>query len=118
MSRLSLDAEVRRIARVADVDGLALPEDLTVVHLIDAGDAFGEDRLAGAVVSSKGGHLARRKVQIDCVQGLHGAEVLLEASHLEQRLGRGGRVFGHLRHLINCALPETMPPRTIRGGIN
>jgi hypothetical protein len=100
------------------VDGLALPEDLTVVRLIDAGDAFGEDRLAGAVVSSKGGHLAGRQVQVDCVQGLHGAEVLLEPSHLQQGLGRRGRVCGHLRHLVNCALTETMPPRTVRGGIN
>jgi hypothetical protein len=100
------------------VDGLALPEDLTVVRLIDAGDAFGEDRLAGAVVSRKGGDLARGKVEVDCVQGLHGAEVLLEASHLEQGLGRGGGVFGHLRHLVNCALMKTMPPRTVRGGID
>ncbi len=89
-----------------------------MVRLIDAGDAFGEDGLASAVVSSKGGNLARRQIEVDCIERLHGAEVLLEASHLEQGLGRGGRVCGHLSHLANCALNETMPPRTVRGGIN
>ena len=34
-----LDPERRRLARAADADGLALPEDLAGVRFVDAGDA-------------------------------------------------------------------------------
>src|SRR5713101_3069374 len=77
-----LDSEPACIACAADVDRLALPEDLTVVGHVHAGDALGENRFAGSVVSAKGGHLSRRQVEVDCIERLHGTEVLLEASHL------------------------------------
>src|SRR5438445_2666395 len=55
-----LDPESRRIARVANVHGLALPEDLAVIGLVDAGDALGQHSLAGAVVAAQRGHLSGR----------------------------------------------------------
>src|SRR2546421_12814022 len=81
-----LDAKARGVARVVDVDRPALPEDLAVVDLVDAGDTFGQDRLAGAVVPAQGGHLPVRDVEVDVVQRLDRAEVLVQASDLEQRL--------------------------------
>src|SRR5712692_2063416 len=77
-----LDSEPACIACAADVDRLALPEDLTVVGRVHTGDALGENRFAGSVVSAKGGHLSGRQVEVDCIERLHGTEVLLEASHL------------------------------------
>ena len=50
-----------------------------VVRLIHAGDALGQDRLAGAVVSAEGGDLAGRKVEIDSEKGLDGTEVLADS---------------------------------------
>ena len=41
-----LDPERGRVARRADVDGLALPEDLAGVRRVDPGDALDQHRLA------------------------------------------------------------------------
>src|SRR5215472_1906009 len=83
-----LDAQLRGVARAADLDGMTLPVQLPVVGLVDARDALGEDRLAGAVVPAETRHLARRQVQVDGGQRLHRAEVLVQAAHPEQGLGR------------------------------
>jgi hypothetical protein len=91
-----------------------------MVRLIHAGDAFGEHGLPGPVVSAQRGHESCRKVEVDSVKSLDGAEVIFDASHLEQGLGRcgcGGRVFDHLRHSVILRL-EMTPPRTLHGGAN
>ena len=73
-----LDPQPRRVARGADVDRVTLPQELAVVGLVDAGNALGQHRLAGAVVAAQRGDLAGREVEVDVVQGLDGAEVLVE----------------------------------------
>ena len=57
---------------------MALPQELAVVGLVDAGDALGQHGLAGAVVAAQRGDLAGREVEVDVVQGLDGPEVLVE----------------------------------------
>jgi hypothetical protein len=47
-----LDSQRRRVPWAADVDRPSLPEHLAFIRLMDAGDAFGQDRLAGAVVAA------------------------------------------------------------------
>jgi hypothetical protein len=53
-----LDAELRCVARIVDVDRPAFPVDLPMVGLIDAGDALRQHGLAGAVVAAQRGDLA------------------------------------------------------------
>ena len=55
-----LDPQRGGVVGAADPDGLALPEDLAAVGLVDARDALDEDRLAGAVVAHERGHLTGR----------------------------------------------------------
>jgi hypothetical protein len=54
---------------------------------MNAGDAFDEDGLAGAVVTAQRRHLAGAHLKIGAVQSLHGAEMLRNAVKSEQRLG-------------------------------
>jgi len=61
-----------------DVDLMTLPEVLALVGVVDPGDAFGEHRLAGAVVTAERGHLTGRKLEVDVVQRLDGAEMLVQ----------------------------------------
>src|ERR1700694_4826107 len=75
----------------------ALPEELTVVDLVDAADAFGEDRLTGAVIAAQGGDLSSIEVQVHLGQGLHRAKMLVDAPGFEPWLGRW-RVVDHLPH--------------------
>ena len=72
----NLDAEGGGFARIADADGLAFPDDLSGVGLVDAGHAFDQHDLAGAVIAHKGGHLSSRNVEIDAVQRPDRPEVL------------------------------------------
>src|SRR5437879_13786842 len=79
------------------MDWISFPEDLSVVGLVDPGDALCEHGLPGAVVAAQRGHLAIRKVEVDVVERLHGSEMLVELPYLEQRsvsrtqLGDGSR---------------------------
>ena len=81
-----LDAEVGRVLRAVDRDGLAVEEDLALVDRVDAGDALDQRRLAGAVVADEGHDLAGRDVEVDLVEGLDGAEALRDSAQLEDRL--------------------------------
>ena len=85
---------------------LAVEDVLTGVEGVDAGDALDQGALAGAVVADQRGDLARRDVEVDAAQHVHGAEALLDPAQAEQRLrpevadGRGGRLgtaVGHRR---------------------
>jgi hypothetical protein len=66
-----------------DAHALALEEDVARVDRVDAGDAFDEGRLAGAVVADESHDLAARYVEVDLVQSLHGAEALRDALQLQ-----------------------------------
>src|SRR5438445_5300959 len=96
-----LDTEARGVARGVDVDGMALPGDLAVVYLVDARDALGEHRLAGAVVPAQGGHLAGRDVQVDVVQRLDRTEMLVQLPNLQQRLASCDR-RRHMSRIISA----------------
>ena len=92
-----LDPEPRRVARAADVDRLAVPEELAVVRRVGPRDDLRQHRLAGAVVTAEGRDLAGGNVQVDAVEGLHGSEVFVNAANLEQGL----RHLGHLRQFCS-----------------
>ena len=79
-----LDAERGRVAGVRMWTGLPSQQDLPAVGGVDAADALDEHRLAGAVVAGQGGDLPGRHDQVDVGQGLHRAEVLVQAAQLEQ----------------------------------
>ena len=81
-----LDPERRRILRAGDVDLASLPEDLALVHRVDARDALGQHRLPGAVVAAEGSDLSVGDVEVDTVQGLDRAEMLADAAQPQQRL--------------------------------
>ena len=91
------------------MDRISFPEDLSVVGLVDPGDALCEHGLPGAVVAAQRGHLAIRKVEVDVVERLHGSEVLVELPYLEQhsvcraRLGDGSR---HVTAIISTLEKE------------
>ena len=54
------DAEVGGVLRAVQVDRAALPEDLAVIRLPDAGDRLDQRALARPVVTDERGHLADR----------------------------------------------------------
>jgi hypothetical protein len=54
-----------------------------MIDLVDAGDALGEDRLARAVVPDERGDLSGREVEVDVIQRLDRAKVLLYSAELE-----------------------------------
>src|SRR6185437_4497540 len=76
----------------------ALPEDLPLVLLPDAGDRLDQRALACPVVADQRRHLADRNVQVDVGEGAYRAEVLAHADQAQQRLvavaARGGGSFG------------------------
>ena len=57
-----------------------------MVGLVDAGDAAGEHRLAGAVVAAQRGDLAGGEIEVDLIQRLHRTEVLVQAAHGQEGL--------------------------------
>ena len=84
-----LDPEVRRVPRAGDVNAVAFEVDLARVDRVDAGDGFDQRRLARAVVTDEGHHLAPPHLEIDVRERLHGAEGLGDAAKLED-WGFGG----------------------------
>ena len=80
-----LDAERLGIARIVDVDFLAVDEDLAVVALVGAGQDLDQRRLAGAVVAEKADDFAGIKIDRRMVDGLDAAEGDRDVAHLDQR---------------------------------
>ena len=83
----------------------AVERDLAAVRTERPRDHVDERRLARAVVAHEADDLAAAELQADLVQRTHGAEVLADASHLEDRrrvcgpghLDRGGhRLLAHV----------------------
>ena len=93
-----LDAQAGGVAGGADVHRVALEEDLPVVDLMDAGDAAGEHRLAGAVVTAEPGDLSGGEVEVHLVERLDRTEVLVDAPQPQQRLRRGSPSIAGIRH--------------------
>ncbi len=79
-----LDAEGGGVARAGDVAGPAVDGDGAAVDAVDPGDAFDQRRLAGAVVTDEGAHLAGVDGEIDLGEDFDGAEALGYAGEFEQ----------------------------------
>ena len=92
----------------ADVDRRALPQDLPAIGGVDATDALDQHRLAGAVVAGQGGDLPGRHHHVDVGEGLHRAEVLVEAAQLEQ---------WHVQRISAAAHGGSFPLRTGPDGL-
>src|SRR5207245_4755058 len=97
-----LDPKPRRIPWGPDMNRGPLPEELPVVDLVDACDAFGQDRLTGAVISAEGGDLSGIEVQVHLGQSLNRAEMLVDAPGLEPWLAHR-RLFDHLGHHVTLS---------------
>src|SRR6516225_4992300 len=90
---------------------------ISSVGLVDAGHAFDERGLAGAVIAHEGSHLSSWNVEIDAVEGPDRPEVLFYATDAEQRPGPAG-LIGHLRHLTPVLVGNARgraPAREITG---
>ena len=74
------DAERLGVLGIVDVRRCALPEDLALRRLPQAGDGLDRDRLAGAVVARQRGDLPGRNGEIHFGQGLNCAEHLAHAA--------------------------------------
>src|SRR5689334_23247762 len=77
------DSRVARIHRRAEMDRLAVHQDLAVVRRDRAGQRLDQCRLAGAVVADHRQDLARIKVEFRMIESGHAAEPLHEAAPLQ-----------------------------------
>ena len=80
------DAEAIGLAGVADVDRLAVDEDLTGVRLVDAHDDIHQSRLARTVFAEQGEDLALMQLEGNIVVGAQAREVLDDPAHLQNNL--------------------------------
>jgi hypothetical protein len=93
-----------------DGNRVAFPVELAMIDRVDAGDALRQDRLPRTVVPGESGDLSRVEVQVHVGESLHGAEVLVDAAHFEQRLSGGGQVLAYLSHALTLARGEKKAP--------
>ncbi len=80
------DAQRDRVARAADLRRLAVDRDAAAVGLVEAVEDRHQRALAGAVLADDAVHRAGRHRQVDIAVGLHRAEALADAAHLDGRL--------------------------------
>jgi hypothetical protein len=73
------DADGVCVARLLEVDGLALPADIAAVSAVHAGDDFHHRGLAGAVLADERVNLSRIGAQVASFEGLNAAEILADA---------------------------------------
>ena len=69
-----LDAVFLGVARIVDVGGLAVDQDLAAIALVGAGENLDKRRLAGAVVAEQGDDLAGIEIDRGIVHGMDAAE--------------------------------------------
>src|SRR3954453_1016397 len=77
------DPEPGRLLRAADVDTLALEQDLAAVRLVDAGDGLDEGRFPRTVVADEGHDLARTHLEIDVRERLDRPKRLRDPAELQ-----------------------------------
>ena len=74
--------------RIADVDALAVDQDLgSGIGLVGARKNFHQGRLAGTVLAHEGQHLAAPSPELDAVQRLHAWKRLRDVAHFQSRYG-------------------------------
>src|ERR1700733_11721502 len=79
------DPQILGILRPPEVDGLTVPEDLSLIGFPQARDRLYQTGLSCPVVADQRGYLACRYVEVHLGERLHGAEGLRHASQLHQR---------------------------------
>jgi hypothetical protein len=84
------DAELQRLPRCRGVQGPAVQPELPGVGGIDAGQQLHQRRLAGAVLTDQGQHLAAAQLQAHVRQRPDPREALAHPLGREQRGGRNG----------------------------
>ena len=75
------DARVDRVPRRVEVHGLAVQVDVTVVRPVEPGQDVGERRLARAVLSEQGVHLANASLEVGVLVGDDAGKPLRDAPH-------------------------------------
>ena len=79
------DAQRSRIARVLDGDRLAIDENLPGIGRVRTRQRVNERRLAGAVATDEGHHLAGMQIDRDAVDGVNPAEGHADVTQLDER---------------------------------
>ena len=94
-----LDAELRRLPGRADLDWVPLPQDLSGVGGVDAGNGLDRHRLARAVVADERRHLTGGHVEVDLGEGPDGPERFADPAQAQERFGGiSGLVCSRLGH--------------------
>src|ERR1700733_5948597 len=107
------DPQILGILRPPEVDGLTVPQDLSLIGFPQPRDGLDQAGLSCPVVADKSGHPACRYVEVHLGERLHGAEGLRHASQLHQRRAYTVGVGALLSHRAPSRSPAP-PPR--RGG--
>src|SRR5580700_2581526 len=80
------DPQILGILRPPEVDGLTVPQDLSLIGFPQPRDGLDQAGLSCPVVADQSGHPARWYVEVHLGERLHGAEGLRHASQLHQRV--------------------------------
>ncbi len=83
-----LDAELAGISRAVEPDRLAVDEQLPLARRVEAREDLHERALAGPVVTDDAQDLAGHEPEVDAAEGVDVAEVLRDASCLDDRRRR------------------------------
>ena len=89
------DPRVESVARRAERHLFAAEEDLALVRVVQPGEDVRERRLAGAVLTQQGVHLALGRLEVDAVVCDHAREPLRDPAELDG--GSHGRRAGGAR---------------------
>ena len=78
------NAQRLRVARVVDLHGLAVEQDLARVHLVDACEHLHHRRFSGAVLAHQRVDFAAFQFKVAIVQRVNAWKVFLDPPHLQQ----------------------------------
>ncbi len=98
------DAQRLRIGRAAQLDLLAVHQQLAGVRAVEAGHHLDQGRLAGAVLAHQRVDLTRVEIERDAAERVRRAEALRHVRHGQQRL--------RTRRRAACCASGTSPPNT------
>ena len=109
------DPCVDRVVRRAELDRLAVEQDLALVGPVEPVEDVHQRRLAGAVLAEEGVHLAAAQVEVDVVVREDAREALRDAAQLEDgRVGVGGHSRGDSREESERAGTSARPPALVQ----
>src|SRR5262249_35339945 len=111
------DAGRLGVAWAREPNRLAIHPDLAPIRGDHARDNVHQGRLAGAVLAEQPVDLAELEVEVDGAHGVHAAEPLVDAAHLEQRK-RLGHTGGPAAQPQDSRCRITAGSRTWRMGLS